>query len=140
MSMSTRIDDLPGPPPERAITPPPPVQMREMRDESIYQEKDHGSNVTANIKRVSFSPEIDYDEPEKEGLLTTIKNEINEENLFILLIIYIATTQNISSYISKLPFVGIYANDSILGGFMKAIILFMIYIILKIFILPKIRI
>jgi hypothetical protein len=145
MSMSTRIDDLPGPPPmDRAMTPPPPpqqpVQIRNRIDETVYHEQEPTSNVTANIKRVTFAPEVEYEDYEKETLFTSIKNEINEENLFVLLIIYIATNPNISNYITKLPLIGSYAIDSTIGGFIKAIVLFVVYLLFKVFILPRIRI
>jgi hypothetical protein len=147
MSMSTRIDDLPGTHVQEQMpitTPPPPQppqQYTQQVVEDIYHEKEPSSNITANIKRVTFAPEVEYEEPEQpEGLFTSIKNEINEENVIVLLIIYLATNPSLTAYITKIPFVGIYANDSTLGGFIKAIVLFLVYILFKIFILPRIRI
>lgn len=117
MSMSTSIDDLPG-----------PQQEPEVDYETTYENQ----NIVPLIKKkVRFADEETY--------FNKFKNELTEENLLILGFIIIATLPNTNGYISQIPFIGQYATTDFITHILKAVILFVIYILSKLFILPLIK-
>ena len=137
--MSTKIDDLPD------TTIPREIQqnLTDLEDEIIQRQEDYNyidpnqSNVKANIKKkVHFADEYNN----TESIWSKLRSEINEENALLLVIFVIATSGNsFGDYASKIPYLGNYLgnNDNTI---FKAIFLFIAFILLKIFVLPKLSI
>jgi hypothetical protein len=111
--MSTSIDDLPG-------------------NEEIDIVMQNNNNITPSIKkRVRFADE--------ESIFSKIKNEFTEDNLLVLAFILIGSLPSTTQYIYQLPFIGQYATTDITTYLIKSVVLFFIYILSKIFILPNIK-
>lgn len=137
-SMSTSIDDLPGPLPQELT--------RELRDDlgSISNRLDNSfdlkvqpndTNIRANVKkRVSF-----VDEQEDQDTLSSFKNEINEENVLLLAILVATALPSFNKYVQQIPFVGSYATSDFTTSIIKAVVMVIVFILLKIFILPKLK-
>lgn len=137
MSMSTKLEDLPGGQLE--------LEQDSGQNMSEMQSQPPQSNIEVNIKKkVRFEEDndyIDYNENDtnKMSLLDFIKTEFTEENLLLLAIILLATMPSISSYIKSLPFVSQFASSDFTTSIATAVILFLLYIITKIYIVPKIK-
>lgn len=155
MSMSTKIDDLPGPLPddvkndihllqgEMKINVPSNENNNKQNVIDITNQQklqnlqvDNNTNITLDIKKKPNTQEQQKD----EGILTILKNEINEDNLLLCVIIFMGTYQPLTQYVQKLPIIGNYASGNIMTGLIKTLLLILIYIIAKIYILPRIRI
>jgi hypothetical protein len=142
MSMSTNIDDLPGPKPIQDSEP-----INEYSDNSRIQQQDYEeiqpeTNIKANIKKkVQFSDDVDYIENnENKSLTEWVKSEITEENLAILVFIYIAGLPRLDDKLMSLPYVNDYIkNEFVLGG-LKALALLILFVITKRYILPKLKV
>lgn len=150
MSMSTKIDDLPGPIPDdvkndinalqgqlknnlqlQQVQQQPKQQIPEQN----LQIDNSNTNITLAIQKKST--------PEKEnasGLFSIIKNEINEDNLLLCIVIFMGTYPPLTNYVRKIPFLGNYASGDIMSGLIKTFVLIILYIIAKVYILPRIRI
>lgn len=130
-TMSSKIDDLPN-----SNVLPPDIQT-ELED---LQKMDTKSNIKANIKKVSFQEESQTQSHTKsKGFFEYIQSEINEENVLLIVIFIIASLPYMNNYINKIPFIGEYATTDLLTAVLKSFILFVIYIICKFFILPKLK-
>lgn len=137
-AMSTSIDDLPGSLPQELT--------RELRHdlEGISNDFSHentvdlqvqpnNTNIKANVKkRVSF---VDDQEPDA---LSTLKNEINEENILLLFVLLAAALPSFTKYVTQIPFAGSYATSDFMTSIIKAGILVVVFVIVKLFVLPKI--
>ncbi len=126
-SMSTSIDDLPGPNPDNSDFSSTPS------DNLIVQPTD--SNIKVNVKkRVSFA-----DEQEEESVFSAFKNEINEENIILFVLLLAAAMPSLTEYVKQTPLLGTYTTTDFITSLIKAILLIIVYIIFKLFILPKIK-
>lgn len=150
MSMSTRIDDLPGPIDEELIDDlsqiqndinQNPRQINELVDQNQ-------TNVKMNInKRVRFKDENDYKEIEEfevdeedTDLFQYIKSQFSEENVLIFVMLMIASRKEFDNYMTKLPFVSNYISESsIMTSILKAILLLIVYILFKRYILSSVK-
>ena len=133
MSMSTKIDDLPGPIPEDVRNDINKLQG-ELGNEQMYKTQPNQSNIKANIKKhVTFA-----DEQESLDIIS-IKSEFTEENLLLIAILVFSSLPSSSLYVKQLPFVGIYATSDLMTGVLKAVGLLVLFILLKIYILPKFK-
>lgn len=144
MSMSTRIDDLPG-------------EIEDLNDISEIQDEinknprqineiddKNGSNVRMNIKkRVHFKEVDDENEEEEEDesdLFQYLKFQFSEENILIFILLIISSRSEFDNYMTKLPFISSYIMESsIMTTILKAIILMIIYILFKRYILSSIK-
>jgi hypothetical protein len=133
--MSTKIDDLPDSSPSPSPNALGTVLQQNISD--LEEEMDYNyvnpnqSNIKANIKKkVHFADE-------KESIWMKLRNEINEENALLLFIIVIATTPSFAEYATKIPYLGNYYNSS---NIFKAAFLLVTFLLLKIFLLPKLSI
>ena len=114
--MSTKIDDLPVP--------------------EVLEKTNEIKNEVQNIMQVPIINEV-----EKFSLFQLIKKEINEENLYLLILFLIIGLRDVNSYISKIPYVTTYFQSDSWGFlFVKAFIFLLIFTIGKNYILPKIQI
>lgn len=140
-AMSTSIDDLPG-------GTVPPELTRELRNdiENISNPQYVGqpddlkvqptnSNIKANVKRVSFADE----QEEQQDLLSSLKNEINEENILLLTLLLAAALPSFNQYVKDFPLIGSYATSEFMTSIIKAALLIILFIVAKLFILPKIK-
>lgn len=138
MSMSTKIDDLPGPLPENMKTDV--VELQGQIDDlpSSYQiHEDNQSNIQASISKKL----IDADEQTKQTFFTIVQREVSEENLLILLLIVLASLPSFQNLITKVPFL----NNKVLSGSFAfsavvGIILLITFIVFKRIVLPNVRI
>jgi hypothetical protein len=136
-AMSTSIEDLPGPLPQELT--------RELRNDISGMSNDFNSvdlqvqptnsNIHANVKkRVTFE-----DEHENQDLLSSLKSEINEENILLAAVLLAAALPQFTQYVKDFPLIGSYATSDFMTSIIKAAILVIVFILFKLFILPKIR-
>lgn len=141
-AMSTSIDDLPGPLPQE-LTRELRSDLEGISNEMYTNEnsvdlkvRPSNSNIKANVKkRVSFADE----QEEQSDMLSSLKNEINEENILLLVILLSAALPSFNQYVTHLPFVGSYATSDFMTSIIKAAFLIVLFIAVKLFILPKFR-
>jgi hypothetical protein len=125
--MSTRIADLPG---SENVINNRPLQEQEQKPEQEQEHNNH-TNITADIKRV--------EQTKKTGLIDIVKDEISEENITIAIFLFLATQPYLTQYIYNIPVIGTYATSDLMTSVIKTIILLIVYIIFKIYLLPKIK-
>lgn len=120
-TMSTKIDELPVPnfiKEEKEVIKEKIIQKEEKKDDKI---------------KIEVS--------EKFSLFKIIKREINEENLFLLILFFILSISDINKYLSNIPYVGSYFEyESWSFILFKSLIFLLIFIIGKLYLLPKIQI
>lgn len=171
MSMSTRIDDLPGPLPQDIIGDLSMIRdqnrmnspMLEGPSNNNYESTDEyteaysdnhrnnynvndNSNIKMNIKkRVRFrdsNADSEYDDSEStsKDIFSIIKSTLTEENLLILFVLVLASRSELDKYLKIIPYIGpSMESDYLLTG-MKALLLLIFFIVLKEYVLPKVRI
>lgn len=168
MSMSTKIEDLPGPIPEEVRNDLNNIQnnfsrQRPQYDDDIvrqntlqnsqltesvinpemYRQSPQESNIQLNIKkRVKFKDETKDETTEKEtGILTSIQDQVNEDNLLLLLLLIVSSRTDLDPYIKNLPGLGSHLTDSlILVTIVRCFLLLVVYIVFRQYILPKIKV
>ena len=146
MSMSTKIDDLPGP----MVKPPiqaPSVQTQAFesgkesnvvpRDQLIRE--DNGSNITANIKKKVNCTDMAKEPSESVTFTDMIRLEVNEENMLLFVLFITAGLPAFSSYVRKLPIIGTYSNGGFATSMINAALLLTVYVLAKHFVIPKVR-
>ena len=161
MSMSTRISDLPGPsinePPQQMQQVPHQMQMQQMQMQQMPnlpnevlnelsniningmdQSQTSPSNIHMNIKKkVRFTDETENDDFDNPNFLTFIKAQITEDNLLLLILLIVTTRTELDTYISVIS-PGYFSNNILLTVF-KASIILIFYLLMKQYILPKIK-
>ena len=143
--MSTKIDDLPGPIPTNIRDDLTKIQ-NEMSTQYQSPEIIQGnkSNITMGIKKkVQFKDEkedINSKIEEPKTLFSFIQSQITEENLLLLIVLMIASRTELDRYMIQLPVFGqTLLNSNILLTIAKAMIILILYIIIKLFVLPNIN-
>jgi hypothetical protein len=142
--MSTNIADLPGPVQEDMEDNvsqesfedvreriEPQVQRRQIPQEKLYEQP---SRIKMDIKKVNKQK----NKNEERDIFGIIKSEVNEENLLILIILYVASTSLIDDYVRKLLSLMSFNTSSIF--IFKSIILLLVFVIAKHFLLPYISV
>jgi hypothetical protein len=144
-TMSTKIDDLPGPIPTNIRDDLTKIQ-NEMSTQYQSPEIIQGnkSNITMGIKKkVQFKDEkedINSKIEEPKTLFSFIQSQITEENLLLLIVLMIASRTELDRYMIQLPVFGqTLLNSNILLTIAKAMIILILYIIIKLFVLPNIN-
>ncbi len=135
--MATRIDDLPGPLPEDIKSNVNMLQdeMLDATDRRIAQVESNQSNIVADVrKKVKFAEDV-----QQEGLLASIKAELNEENMLLFVALIAAALPSLSVYVKDIPVLGAYASSDLTSALIKAAFLLFIYVILKMYVLPKLK-
>jgi hypothetical protein len=170
MSMSTKIEDLPGPIPEEVRNDLNNIQnnfSRQSKDQyeddivrqntfqnsqliesavnpEMYRQSPQESNIQLNIKkRVKFQDETKDETTEKEnqGILTFIQDQVNEDNLLLLIVLIVSSRTDLDPYIKNLPGLGSHLTDSlILVTIVRCFLLLVVYIVFRQYILPKIKV
>ena len=131
MSMSTRLEDLPDSIEEDTV----PQELSQSHPNLKIEEQE--SNVKVNIKkRVRFA-----DEEESKGFLESLKSEVNEENVLILILLITSSFPLLDEYVNKIPFLNKWTNsNSLLMSIFKGVVLLIIFILLKIYLLPYLKV
>lgn len=138
MSMSTKIDDLPGP----DIIPQESKQQNNYieKHNNQYEEVGQETNIKANIKKkVHFSNDVEYIDNNPETITDWLKSEINEENLTIVLLIYLAGLPTFDKQLLNLPYIKEYFSNEFILSIIKALLLLLIFIFSKKYVLPKLK-
>lgn len=149
MSMSTNIADLPGPKPEE-------------NDEEEYIQEYEYENNSNEYEQEDFEPRMEnelpkemfYEQPsaikmnikkahkekqEDESMFEMLKREVNEENLLILIILYVASTSLVDEYAKKVLTLVSFNTSSFAVNIVKCVLLLIAFIIAKNYILPYIK-
>ena len=125
MSMSTRIDDLPGPIPKEVQQ-----EIQQMQHDAT-EIQEVPSNIRMNMKkRVHFAEDFEQ---------LSLSSFLNEENLFVYGFFVLASLPSLSSHVQKLPIVGAYASGDLMTGLLKAAVLLVLFVLAKVYALPKIK-
>ncbi len=161
MSMSTRIDELPGSIPQDIISDIHNIEnnFRLQQEEEILRQNtlknkkipsepedlnlnNENSNISLNIKkrRVKFEDDDQKETNSQKNFLTFIKDEINEDNLLLLVILIMASRNDIDPFIKMIPFINSYITDSSFTLIItRCLLLLIIYLVLRQYIIPKIK-
>ena len=122
MSLSTKIEDLPGSHLEEEIISHQPQQSQQSQQQ--LQQRASIPN-----QKLDYQP-INVKLQEKESLFVSFKNEINEENILIYILLLLSSTDYLDNYLKHLSYYNI---------FVKSGILLFIYIVIKIVVLPIVK-
>lgn len=142
--MSTNIADLPGPKPE------------EFEDEEYeYEEEDDVMDYQQELPQQQVPREVYYEQPssikmdirkakrkvqEEESMFDMIRKEVNEENLLILVVLYIASTSLVDDYAKKvLSFMSMNNSSSMVVNIVKCVMLLLVFILVKNYLLPYLK-
>jgi hypothetical protein len=140
--MSTNITDLPGPIPEETEDNmsyesteeiiEPQFQRRQFQEEKLYEQPTRINMNINKIKKEKFK---------EQGIFDIIKKEVSEENLLVLIVLYIASTPLIDDYVRKLlNMMSFNTSSPLIINILKCIILLLAFILAKHFILPYIKV
>ena len=151
--MSTRIEDLPGSIPDDIRNDIHDIAIRHQEEEEVVRsntlqnqnipsvENDmtlhntNTSNITASIKkRVKFQDEIDT-----TSVIEFLKNEINEEICLLFIILIFASRNDFDGFILRIPFINKYTESSFTVILLRCLLLLLIYILLRHYVVPKIK-
>ena len=144
MSMSTNIADLPGPLPDETedIYTDEEQQYQELEE---YENTDYVNNEKKEILyEQPSSIKMDIKKTQKyideQNILKIIKSEVNEENLLILIVLYVATTNMVNQYAKKLLSIISFESSINTINIVKCLILLIGFIVIKRYILPYFKI
>jgi hypothetical protein len=162
MSMSTKIEDLPGSNIEEPIEPVyyqqpnPPESLQQLphdilgdlnsiKNENLRQKETFDSNIKMNVKkRVRFEDEIE-DEDENKNVKNKNVNEniltflLNEENVLLLILFLLSSQTDFDRYPKSIPYIGQYINNPLVFTIIKCILLVLGFRLIERFILPQIK-
>lgn len=133
--MSTKIKDLPS---------EVQTNISELEEEIMQKEQDYNyvepnqSNIKVDIKKKVRFTGVDTEE-ETGTIWNKLRSEINEENALLLLVLLLSTSSSVDKYASSIPYIGGYYNNGNNSVF-KALMLLCIFILLKVFLLPRLSI
>jgi hypothetical protein len=147
--MSTRIEDLPGPSPSKTQSvpmqpPSPPQQFQQPVVSQIPPSLQNQpplpqNNITMDVKKKTVTQEL-VSQMQSPGLLASLKNEINEENLLLLVFIVIACSPQTNNYLYNIPSIGNYiTGTSLFSIVLKSALLLFVFILSKLYLLPHLR-
>jgi hypothetical protein len=140
--MSTNIADLPGPKPEEFEDEGYEYEEEVMEEEEEYPQQqlpkevyyEQPSSIKMDIKKVKRKIQED------ESMFSLIQKEVNEENLLILVILYIASTSLVDDYAKKvLSLMSMNNSSSMIINIVKCVILLLAFILVKNYLLPYLK-
>jgi hypothetical protein len=154
--MSTRIEDLPGSIPEDIRDDIHNIQNNIQNNNIRYQEEDvvrlntlqnqnipgiendmalqKTSNITASIKK-----RVKFEDDDGTSFIEFLKNEVNEENLLLFIILIFATRNDFDGFILRVPFINKYTDSSFTVILLRCLLLLLCYIVLRHYVVPKIK-
>lgn len=126
--MGTKIEDLPVPSKANVdyVLKPESAVKKAVRFENIPHDP--------TTDKMSSSDEVAT--PTKALSKETLLSEINEENLLLIGILYLATLPTLDAFIIRIPGTDI---SSFLVTLIKCVLLVVLFVVLKRHILPKIK-
>ena len=128
MPMSTKIDDLPMP--DYKLKPESSVQKAvRFENESANDREESDTDTKRSFKEVN--PPL-----QSTGKLTFFTELINEENLLLIGVLYLATLSFVDTFLSKIPGLTL---SGVWLTLAKCIALMVLYVAAKRIILPKIK-
>jgi hypothetical protein len=148
--MSTNIEDLPGPSPDETEHEEyqQEHQYEEYEDDiqndnqtQYYQENprerlyEQPSKIKMDIKKVQKRK----DTLEDTSMFDVLKREVSEENLLVLIVLYIASTSLVDEYAKKALNIISFNTSSFAVNVVKCIILLLVFILAKNYLLPYIK-
>ena len=157
MSMSTKIEDLPGPAfnetfnehqgtlPIRGIPDDILGDIKSIKnDQESYRQMEmmdeNQSNVKMNVKKhVRFSEDIETFENEQENILFFFKNLLSEENVLLLILFLLSSQTDFDRYPRSIPYLGSYIDNPLIFTLIKCILLVLSFVLTKKFVLPRIK-
>ena len=150
MSMSTKIEDLPGPAFDElqgsAVIPDDILGDLKFikNDQESYRQMEmldeNQSNVKMNVKkRVRFSDDEDIETFENENVFDFFKNLLSEENILLLILFLLSSQTDFDRYPRSIPYLGSYIDNPLIFTIIKCILLVLSFVLTKKFILPKIK-
>lgn len=160
MSMSTKIEDLPGSNLEQMVnqqnhqnnmlqTLPQEIlgdinsiknDNETFTDRRFQQEHENNSNIKVNVKkRVHFEDEKSEGEVENFKDIKEDINILSEENVLLLVLFLLSSQTDFDRYPKSIPFVGSYISNPLIFTVVKCLFLVVIYRLTEYFILPKIK-
>jgi hypothetical protein len=110
--------------------------------ERIYENVEPNStNIKAHIKkRVRFEEEEEEHTTGRDGRFAGLLHSVlHEDNLLVLVVLFIAGTPGLTKYIYSLPLLGSYANGDLMTTVIKSAVLFALFIVIKTFIIPRLN-
>ena len=136
--MSTQIDDLPGPQPEI------PIEIQRQLQSLEVQPPQSNIEMVAKKepKQVHFSEEVEvFGEeqvvPQAKGAYTFMMEQVNEENLLLLGVLYLALLPNLERHFYSIPVLGNYTyGNGLFAMVLKAFLLLVIFVVVREFVLP----
>jgi hypothetical protein len=90
-------------------------------------------------KRVRFTEHFEETPREESGIISRLISQINEDNILLFVVLLLTALPMTTQYINKLPVLSGYVTDEFMGVVIKASVMLLIYIIIKIIILPQIK-
>lgn len=162
MSMSTKIEDLPGPVfneqgtfneehgvsfNERQGIPDDILgDLKSIKNDQEYNRQmerldENQSNVKMNVKkRVRFDEDtIETFENEEESVFIFLKNLLSEENVLLLILFLLSSQTDFDRYPRSIPYLGSYIENPLIFTIIKCILLVLCFAVTKKFVLPKIK-
>lgn len=133
MSMSTNIDDLPEPIDEIDMDVEEFEQTTPITPTPTFTPIITPSSIKMDIKKVNNNNK-------DEGIFDVIKSEVNEKNLLILILFFIASISFFDEYIKKLLLSLSFNTNSLTLAIVKSILLLLLFILAKYFLLPYIKV
>lgn len=143
--MSTNIDDLPGPSDEMNMDIDMGMDMDmdmelEEFEQTISDTPTSTPNFIPTLTPSTIKMDIKKVNNKDEGLFDIIKSEVNETNLLIIILFFIASISFFDEYIKKLLISLSFNTNSLTLAIVKSILLLLIFILAKYFLLPYIKV
>jgi len=158
--MSTRISDLPGPsindPTPQQIQQVPQIQEQQIQEQQMsipnevlnelsnininQMNNTSPNNIHMNIKKkVRFIDETENENEEYDNpsILSFIKSQITEDNLLLLILLIVITRTEFDSYLILIS--PSYFSNPLLLNVLKAFAVLVFYLVMKQYLLPKIK-
>ena len=158
MSMSTKIEDLPGSNLEQIEhqnnmlqTLPQEIlgDINSIKNDNdnrhLQKEYENNSNVKMNVKRVHFEDENgegnveSFENNKEESIFSFFKNLLSEENILLLILFLLSSQTDFDRYPRSIPYIGAYIQNPLVFTLIKCIVLVLCFAVTKKFVLPRIK-
>ena len=154
--MSTKIEDLPGPIPDDVLGDINLIkndqkehyneEENSRQSNEIESKEDNQSNITMNVKkRVRFGNKEHDDHVEtfennkEESIISFFKNLLSEENVLLLILFLLSSHTDFDRYPRSIPYIGAYIENPLVFTTIKCLILVLCFVLIKKFVLPRIK-
>jgi hypothetical protein len=138
--MSTNIDDLPGPKDEINMENLDNLDEIEGFEQAIPNNPTSTPNITYTPNSIKMDIKKISKDSNDESIFDIIKSEVNETNLLILVLFFIASISFFDEYIKKLLASVSFNTNTLTLAIIKSILLLLIFILAKYWLLPYIKV